>query len=226
MNIRFMVKAAAQAYKRQPELKGYSATPVFKGHSQAFIFTNDENIIVAFRGTEGDNIFDWWTDLKFRKRTIPNVPGRWHRGFIAATHQLTLQILSRIHADHDKRKVYITGHSMGAAMAGIFAVYLVKMDLYKNIRGIALFGCPRFANHEAAKWLSAKYEGLLHRWSVLGDRVTGIPPIAFGYRHVGENHLLTGPKRWWYDKLRIVTQSLLRFSHHDIKTYIKKIGAA
>jgi predicted lipase len=223
MNIRFLVKAAEQAYRRQPHLEGYAATPVFKGHSQAFIFTNDKNIIIAFRGTEGDNLLDWWTDLKFRKRVIPGVPGRWHRGFIAATHQLMLQLLSRIHFSGASRRVYITGHSMGAAMAGIFAVYLTKMNLDKHVWGIALFGCPRFANHEAAKWLSAKYEGRLHRWSVMGDRITGVPPIAFGFRHVGENHLLTGPKRTVMDRLRIISQRLMRWKHHGIKTYVKKI---
>jgi predicted lipase len=224
MNIRFLVKAAAQAYTRQPELKGYTATPVFRGQSQAFVFVNDANIIIAFRGTEGGNLFDWWTDLKFRKREIPNVPGRWHRGFITATHQLTLQLISRIHADHGKRRVYLTGHSMGAAMAGVFAAYLTRLDMDETVWGIALFGCPRFTNREGAKWLTEKYRGMIHRWSVLGDRVTGIPPASFGYRHVGRNHLLAGPKRWWYDRLRIVTQSLLRFRNHDIKTYIKKIG--
>ncbi len=223
MNIRFLVKAAEQAYERQPHLAGYSATPIFRGHSQAFVFTNDKNIIVAFRGTEGDNIFDWWSDLKFRKRSITSIPGKWHRGFIAATQQLMLQLLSRVHFAGKTRRVYITGHSMGAAMAGIFAVYLARMQLDKHVRGIALFGCPRFANAKAANWLSNKYAGLLHRWSVVGDRVTGVPPSIFGYRHVGRNHELTGPKRTFWDRLRIISQRLMRWKHHSVKTYVKKI---
>jgi predicted lipase len=224
MHIRTLIMAAAQAYKRQPSLKGYSAMPVFKGHSQAFIYTNDKNIIIAFRGTEGDNLLDWWTDLKFRKRRIPNIPGRWHRGFIAATQLVLLQLLSRVHFEGRNRKVYITGHSMGAAMAGVFAAYLARMGLDKHVDGIALFGCPRFANHEAAAWLSKTYKGLLHRWIVIGDRVTTVPPFAFGYRHVGEKHVLTGPKKTILDRFRIISQRLLRWKSHTVTTYIKKIG--
>jgi len=218
-----LVQAAAQAYRRQPHLDGYTATPIFRGQSQGFVFTNDQEIIIAFRGTEGDNLFDWWTDLKFRKRAIPDIPGKWHRGFVAATHQLTLQLLSRVHFSAKSRRVYITGHSMGAAMAGIFAAYLTRMDLDKYVYGIALFGSPRFANKEAAEWLSSTYRGLLHRWSVIGDRITGVPPASFGFRHVGENHELTGPKRTWVDRVKIVSQRLMRWKHHGIKTYVKKI---
>jgi hypothetical protein len=108
-----LIQAAAQAYTRQPLLDGYTATPVFRGQSQAFVFANDKEIIIAFRGTEGGNPLDWWTDLKFRKRSIPDIPGKWHRGFVTATHQLTLQLLSRVHFTGASRRVYITGHSMG-----------------------------------------------------------------------------------------------------------------
>jgi triacylglycerol lipase len=220
-----LIQAAAQAYTRQPLLDGYTATPVFRGQSQAFVFANDKEIIIAFRGTEGGNPLDWWTDLKFRKRSIPDIPGKWHRGFVTATHQLTLQLLSRVHFTGASRRVYITGHSMGAAMAGVFSAYLTRMDLDKHVYGIALFGSPRFANKEAADWLSQKYKGILHRWTVVGDRVTTVPPAAFGYRHVGENHLLEGPKRTWLDRVRIVTRRVLRFKHHGIKTYIKQMAA-
>ncbi len=220
---RLLVRASEEAYKRQPDLPGFTATPVFKGQVQSFIFKNDHTIIIAFRGTESSNLFDWATDFKFRKRPIPEIPGKWHRGFIGAVHQVALRLISSVHFSGQHRKFYITGHSMGAGLSGIFAAYLTRMKLAGRVDGIALFGSPRFANKEGVGFLDAVYPGRIHRWTVLGDRVARIPPFLFGYRHVGIYHELEEPYMSRLDKLRVLTRRLLRGKHHSISTYRSKL---
>jgi hypothetical protein len=54
-----LVRAAAEAYRRQPQLPGYRAYPVFWGSTQSYVFVNGETLIVAFRGTQPTSVWDW-----------------------------------------------------------------------------------------------------------------------------------------------------------------------
>ena len=50
--------------------------------TQAFVIADDTKIIVAFRGTEPDELKDWFTNLKTGKTAGPK--GMVHKGFLTA----------------------------------------------------------------------------------------------------------------------------------------------
>ena len=111
--------------------------------AQAHIVEDKENIVFAFRGTQPTQWNDISADLKSWKMKS-RTSGRVHDGFYDETNKLWPKIEN--HKIKNK-KVWICGHSLGAAMALICAtrLYATKPKLFT-------YGCPRVGN---SKWLSA-----------------------------------------------------------------------
>jgi len=112
-------------------------TPSFhsaKG-TQCYTLWDDNTLIFAFRGTELQ-LDDIKTDLDFLKEETSH--GKVHSGFLNAYED----IKSKIKADYDMlssgRKVYFTGHSLGAALST-----LAINDLGKDEDSLYTFGSPR-----------------------------------------------------------------------------------
>ena len=111
-------------------------------------------LVLAFRGTE-KKVSDWLTDA----RCAPTVagPARVHTGFLEAftrhtddtgrtVQQVVEEILGRPDAQADGRPLplFITGHSLGGALA-LLATRLVA----PNVNGACYtFGAPRVGNYE------------------------------------------------------------------------------
>jgi len=81
--------------------------------TQAYMMADDFRCVVAFRGTESDNLRDWLTDLDVFKTAGPY--GEVHHGFDEALDHVWQDIENEVAARADK-KIYITGHSLGAAL--------------------------------------------------------------------------------------------------------------
>lgn len=114
----------------------------------------DDPIIIGFKGTQGGLIAspimgvlgystpEWETNMNgFSTVTIEKygISGAIHRGFFEtykSMHQEITDILLE-HPHLKERKIYIVGHSLGAALASICA-----MILKTNINFIARYGCP------------------------------------------------------------------------------------
>ena len=86
--------------------------------TQCIVAASDETVIVAFRGTESTHIEDWITNFDFDLADGP-LGGRVHQGFYEALSNVW-QLVDRQVAwfcDDPRRRLWVTGHSQGAALA-------------------------------------------------------------------------------------------------------------
>ncbi len=137
-------------------------------------------LVLAFRGTE-KKVSDWLTDA----RCAPTVagPARVHTGFLVAftrhtddtgrtVQQVVEEILGRPDAQADGRPLplFITGHSLGGALA-LLATRLVA----PNVNGACYtFGAPRVGNYEYFRGLKTP----VYRVVNSSDVVPRVPPGA------------------------------------------------
>ena len=154
--------------------------------TQGFIAINDERILAAFRGTEA--LPDWLTNLQAVKD-----PGPWrntevHEGFQDAFMAAALKIGEIIGRERRKQQVWVTGHSLGGALAVLLAATLKENKI--PVHGLYTFGAPRVGDKEFAKQLNTSLRGQAH-WRVVneGDLVPHVPLEAF-FSHAGNRKLL------------------------------------
>ena len=141
--------------------------------TQAILVSDIENhfLVLAFRGTEKKSVKDIKTDIK-AKMTNDGIDGKIHTGFKEAFEHVHEKIESILKEDTFKDKpLFITGHSLGGALATIAAKRLVHTG---NIAGCYTFGSPRVAD---AEWISS-IKVPLYRIVNACDGVTLIPPSA------------------------------------------------
>lgn len=65
-----------------------------------------------------------------------------------------------------KKKVYVTGHSLGAAMATVALPYIYNMNLNRPIDGFYNFESPRVGDKAFSDWFKSQ------KFAVLSGRVT------------------------------------------------------
>ena len=88
--------------------------------TQCFVIADNKAIVVSFRGTE--SVEDWMTNLNFDLVDGP-LDGRVHEGFWTSLSSVWQQVemtISRFRAGGSK-SIWITGHSLGAALATLGA---------------------------------------------------------------------------------------------------------
>lgn len=156
----------------------------YKG-SDAYVLENDTDMIVACRGTEVKQIADVKADLSISKTTTTH--GKLHIGFNHYVDKVWLPILSRgVDAKKNNKMVWMTGHSLGAAMATIMAYRFATYDQVPTPAGLFTYGSPRVGNRKFVNFFNTlPFEH--HRWVNDGDIVTKIPFAPMFY-HCGTMH--------------------------------------
>jgi triacylglycerol lipase len=139
--------------------------------------------IIAFTGTDPLKLKDWLTDAR-TGLSSKNI----HEGFDAGFEAVRSQVEAAIRdcADGLKR-LLITGHSLGGALAGVAANSL-RDNRQTEIDGVYTFGMPRCGG----EFFAAAYEGSLgartYRFVHGADVVPTLPPSTLGklrFSHVG-----------------------------------------
>jgi hypothetical protein len=163
--------------------------------SQALIVHDDHAVVLAFRGS--DNVTDWLTNLHFTMSPVyPDgsaAPGALvHQGFRRALWSTWPRIRTRVEAlVAEGRRLWLTGHSLGASLSSIAAFDLAKTGGDVPVAGLVTFGQPRTGNDIFCTALDAMLAGRYARIVHGGDLVVLLPPERFGYRHAGTRHSLT-----------------------------------
>jgi triacylglycerol lipase len=148
--------------------------------TQAFMMGNDQLIVLAFRGTEGRCIKDWMTDVNIN--LIEDYYGEVHRGFSFGLNEIWQEVLLKLQAFRTQNQaLFITGHSLGAALATLAAA---RLSAPKLVQGVYTFGSPRVGNQDFVTCFDSVYSGRAFRFVNNNDLVTRIAPREFGYRHV------------------------------------------
>lgn len=164
------------------------------GDTQCFLAWCDKFAVVSFRGTEARKAKDIATDAKLRQKGGPfNLRhSAVHRGFWDSIERLVAEtdIMACLHdATQNRQKVFVTGHSLGGALATLFAARLVHGAWPSPT--VYTFGSPRVGNHGFA----AVYDmtvPLTFRYVHQNDIVTRVPWILGRYRHVGDLMFIDG----------------------------------
>lgn len=173
--------------------------------TEGVVVTTKNAVIVVFRGTEtkGNRYFrnspalwqeDWVTDMIF---TLTPVPGwgtnvRVHTGFHNAMNSVYQSMSTAVqNRATGGRTVWLTGHSLGAALATLSAYRLQKLGGV-TVKGVYTFGSPRIGNAYFADEYNQILQNRTHRWAAFGDAITMLPPAhpgaLTGYRHVGRTN--------------------------------------
>jgi len=128
--------------------------------------------VVVFRGTQQK--MDWWTNLNARTEDVPSrkagsdvVVGRLHAGFNRAYLSVEHQIHELLKDDEDL-PLYITGHSLGGALATIATWYLSG----EKLSACYTFGAPRVGDSK----LRDRYRTPIYRIVNGADPVPFVPP--------------------------------------------------
>ncbi len=175
---------------------GFSVTSFSVLNAQCFIANNDEFILAAFRGTQVDSfwssIMDIATDLKFVP-VADGASGFVHHGFLEAISLVWEQFkahLTSIISDGKPRTIWLTGHSLGAAMATIAADRLFRI-MNLPVQGLYTFGSPRVGNGAFSERLSSQESLGARTFRIVNnaDVIATVPPEGI-YKHVGAMKLI------------------------------------
>ena len=132
--------------------------------TDGFIAGDSTTAIVAFRGSGTNSIPglliipDMITNLNFAsERVVPGDPSslKAHKGFVKALDSVYDSIVAHLKPVLGKKKLIFTGHSLGAALACLFAYRLTKQfeDLKSTIT-LVTFACPPVGSREFSEYFN------------------------------------------------------------------------
>jgi hypothetical protein len=184
--------------------------------ANAFIITSRDNdlIIVSFRGTPPQDIIDWLVDASVMPTQFGG-SGHAHGGFynnVSAVWDVVAARLTRIIREYrqkaaegqEKRPglpaVFITGHSLGAAMAALAAAITFEDQDYSLIRdhvcGVYTYGQPMIGDRILAEQCEGRFGNITFRHVYKEDIVPQLPPRTTGeFQHFGQEYS-SAPGGW------------------------------
>ena len=184
----------AEAGKRFANAAGLNSRLIEgkKKDTQCYLAWNDALAIVAFRGTQADQLQDLITDATFPLGAWDQQPGELvHSGFLEALEAVWQEIAKA--EELKKRRVWFTGHSLGAALATLggdrFARGRSGLGL-GELGGIYTFGSPLIGNRGFVDGFNGRCGVRSFRFVNDKDGVTRVPPRELGYRHVNTERLV------------------------------------
>lgn len=156
-----------------------------KTDTQAFLAKNDQFAVLAFRGTEVAKIEDIKIDARASKMSV--LDGRVHAGFRQAYESIAKDVEESILKLDDKLPLYVTGHSLGAALATVATQRMEHNPrIRERIAACYTFGSPRVGNSH----YDLEFKSPIYRVVNTTDIVTVIPLLAMGYIHIGDVRFL------------------------------------
>lgn len=163
--------------------------------TQAFVCADPDILLIAFRGTQPGNLKDWLTNARFELAAGPikNTMNKVHRGFQEALNSAWPRLEDAI-SDlwTSNQAIWVTGHSLGAALATLTAARLSLGDGVRNqqldVQGLYTFGQPRTGNRSFAMAFDQRFKRRSFRLVNNSDIVTEVPAMGLllRYWHIDE----------------------------------------
>jgi pimeloyl-ACP methyl ester carboxylesterase len=147
-NALYLAHASDVAYERAPrkaawERLGLEGTFAFRNRvtrTRGFLGVCDSHAVLAFRGTDPITLPNWVTDAVVRLVERDEYEGRVHRGFSSVLRRTWDKVEALLEQVGD-RPLFLTGHSMGGALAVLTACRLAKLG--RPPVATYTFGAPR-----------------------------------------------------------------------------------
>ncbi len=186
-------KAAYLAYKDpntiESTLLGWNMKLVRffdRSNTQAYLAQNEQTCILAFRGTQPDKIADWLCDMDCGFVPAPvGMVGRVHVGFLNALNSIWLDLWTTLRTERGTRGLWITGHSLGGALA-VLATARLHFTKHQPINGLYTYGQPRVGDKEFCACFDEGFGNNAFRFVNFHDIVPRIPLRLMGYEHQGK----------------------------------------
>jgi triacylglycerol lipase len=177
-----LVSASRLAYSDQQAVQDIverewsaQAIPFTKGQSQGFVIENDRCMVIAFRGT--DSVADWLGNMQLLPEFDASLGGALHGGFLEAYRRVA-DVVDAAFGRANGRPLWLTGHSLGGALAVIAAV----THRAQPIAGLMTFGQPLLLGRRPARTVDIVFAQRYRRFVNRDDLVARVPP---GYVHAG-----------------------------------------
>lgn len=207
---------------------------------EAYILRHEDDLVVAIRGSQ--ETIDWFQNARARKRRFKGV--RVHRGFARSAANFLSTFEDHVEDWRPFNRIWLTGHSLGGAVAQIIAFVLTKQDY--DIALLISFGSPR-AGGPLTWGKRVKRTGLderIVRWVNNDDIVARLPFFAPGadpvpgaslsnafWAHIGPQHyidtetetVLLNDNRWLVGADSFSDHSLTGFGDEETSGYIRNI---
>jgi hypothetical protein len=173
----------------------------------------ETDTIIAFRGTT--DLRNWLTDLDCTFETVgrdsstasgaylghsdfepSKTPIRIHRGFARALSAVEGEITSEVFAScRESRRIWLTGHSLGGALAMLYAWRFFISYRENPFSGIYTYGQPRVGNPAFRDTYNATPELLQSTFRIIhaNDLIPRVPWLLGAYRHAGTEVFFPGP---------------------------------
>ena len=193
-------------------------------------------LFIGFRGTQF--LFDWRINLRCRLVPIRSrflfrgpfgsntIAGRLHVGFGEEAVRISSRILDAIRDSRleDVDHVFLTGHSLGGAVAAIAENFIRVAPT-----SVCMFGAPRYSDYSAYGTLPNGPPTQVRR---RGDIVPTVPPRLFGYvdnpyefTTDGQAYVEAMPRlALASDSLRWLKFLAKRFRPHSVEAYRRELG--
>ena len=200
-NALMLVHASAAAYESDPatyehwDKLGLDRVETFPtseftadehlGSTNGFVANNMEHLVIAFRGS--DDVYDLAINIAAgQDDSIENYEGGVHRGFMQALEGVWIELDELVKSFHlPSHKVWITGHSLGGALATLTAK---RLHSFVDDVECITFGQPRVGDPHFFQNYKVKH----HRYVNEHDMIPKLPPrgIFTRYWHVGDEELM------------------------------------
>ncbi|MFF1689240.1 MULTISPECIES: Mbeg1-like protein [unclassified Streptomyces] len=152
--------------------------------TQAFTMAGDHMIVIAFRGTEPAQIRDWLSDATTPPWPGPAKTGYVHYGFGEALQSVYPAVQDTLaECRTNGQSVWLTGHSLGGALAMLAGARLHLEDPKLTADGIYTYGQPRTCDRLLAAACNKGLAERIHRFVNNNDIVPQLPPEP-AYTHV------------------------------------------
>lgn len=171
--------------------------------TQVLVCRWNNDVVVAFRGTEL-KLRDWMTDLTGSLVPCQNGTGQVHSGFQQALDSVYPQLIRSINniVLAGKSRVFVCGHSLGGALALLFADRYLRETSGAGqspvpLREVFTYGAPRVGDSAFAdSFRKSPIAAHTHCWIDREDPVTRVAPVSFQYRHAVQRQLLVDKDGW------------------------------
>lgn len=202
-----MAKLSSLAYNDNQLFNEYGYDSIFLSNNgtQAYFLWDNKNVIIICRGTQPSE----WADIKadIQLELVPSLDnhGEVHKGFRKSVDYIWADLIILLKKYGKNRKMWCTGHSLGAAMATLIATRSYQTKELPNPI-LYTFGSPRVGNQEYIDYMNS-LDIEHYRFVNNADIVTRNP--LYPYEHHGKlfyfdhNGKLANMSKWQTAKDRL-----------------------